>query len=186
MSDLSDEAIMARVQKGETQLLEMLIKRYERALFAYAQRIVQQRSAAEDAFQETFLRVFRNRAQYRAGSSFRPWLYTICLNACRDSLRKRSRRPESELEKAAYALSDGQPGPDTLSAQTALAERIRLAVEALPEKQRDVFLLSYYQQLQYPEISEILEIPVGTVKSRMFHASKFLAEQLRDYRDRHD
>jgi RNA polymerase sigma-70 factor (ECF subfamily) len=184
MNDLSDEALMARVQQGETQLLEMLIKRYERALFAYAQRIVQQRSAAEDAFQETFLRVFRKAQSYRPGSPFRPWLYTICLNTCRDSLRKRSRRPESELDKSAYALCDEQPGPEVVSAQQALAENIRRAVEALPEKQRDVFLLSYYQQLQYPEISEILQIPVGTVKSRMFHASKFLAEQLKDYRDR--
>ena len=182
MNDLSDEAIMARVQKGETHLLELLMKRYERALFAFAQRLLQQRGAAEDAFQETFLRVFRKRASYRPESTFRPWLYTICLNACRDSLRSRSRRAETELDKTAMTLADPQPGPDSLSAQAALARRIGQAMEALPEKQRDVFLLSYYQQLQYPEIAEILEIPVGTVKSRMFHASKFLAEQLKDYR----
>ena len=186
MSDLSDESLMARVQKGETQLLEMLIKRYEKALFAYAQRVLQHRAAAEDAFQETFLRVFQKRQSYREGSSFRPWLYTICLNACRDHLRKCSRRPESDLDKSAYALSDGQPGPDSVTAQSMLAAHIRQAVESLPEKQRDVLLLSYYQQLQYPEIAEILEIPVGTVKSRMFHASKFLAEQLNEYRNRHD
>lgn len=186
MSDLSDEAIMARLQAGETHLLELLMKRYERQIFAYAQRILMVRSSAEDAFQETFLRIFRKRATYKPGSPFRPWLYTICLNTCRDSLRAKNRRPESELEKTAFALADGQPGPEALSEQTALARRIRQAVEALPDKQRDVFLLSYYQGLQYPEIAEILEIPVGTVKSRMFHASKFLAEQLKDYRNRHD
>lgn len=182
MSDLSDEALMERIQKGETHLLELLIKRYEKPLFAYAFRVVQQRNAAEDAFQETFLRVFRKRDSYRPGALFRPWLYTICLNICRDALRARSRRPESELEKAALFVADAQPGPETLSTQSMLAARIQSAIEKLPEKQREVFLLSYYQQLQYPEISEILEIPVGTVKSRMFHASRFLAEQLKDYR----
>lgn len=183
MSDLSDEALMERVQKGETHLLDLLIKRYEKPLFAYAFRVVQQRNAAEDAFQETFLRVFRKRDSYRSGALFRPWLYTICLNTCRDALRARARRPESELEKAALFVPDAQPGPETLSSQSILAERIKAAIEKLPEKQREVFLLSYYQQLQYPEISEVLEIPVGTVKSRMFHASRFLAEQLKDYRD---
>jgi len=173
---------MEKIQQGQTQLLELLMKRYEKPLFAYAQRILNQRTSAEDAFQETFLRVFRNRSSYRAGSSFRAWVYTICLNSCRDQLRRKSRRPESELEKTAFALADDQPGPEEISAQSLLAQRIRAAVEALPEKQREVFLLSYYQQLAYPEISEILDIPVGTVKSRMFHASKFLAEQLRDFR----
>jgi len=183
MSDLSDEALMARVQKGETQLLELLIKRYEKPLFAYALRVMHQRTAAEDAFQETFLRVFRKRDSYRLGATFRPWLYTICLNTCRDAIRARGRRPEAELDKAALFVADAQPGPETLSGQSLLAQRIKSAVEALPEKQREVFLLSYYQQLQYPEIAEVLEIPVGTVKSRMFHASKFLAEKLKDYRD---
>jgi len=183
MSDLSDESLMERVQKGETQLLELLIKRYEKPLFAYAFRVMQQRPAAEDAFQETFLRIFRKRDSYRAGAAFRPWLYTICLNTCRDALRARGRRPESELDKTVLVVADAQPGPETLSAQTILGERIKAAMEALPDKQREVFLLSYYQQLQYPEVAEILEIPVGTVKSRMFHASRFLAEKLKDYRD---
>lgn len=182
MSDLSDESLMERVQKGETHLLELLIKRYEKPLFAYAYRVVQQRSAAEDAFQETFLRVFRKRDSYRPGAPFRPWLYTICLNTCRDALRARSRRPEAELDKAALFVPDAQPGPETLSGQAVMAARIKDAIDKLPEKQREVFLLAYYQQMQYPEISEILEIPVGTVKSRMFHASRFLAEQLKDYR----
>jgi RNA polymerase sigma-70 factor (ECF subfamily) len=182
MTDLSDEALMERVQKGETHLLELLIKRYEKPLFAYAFRVVQTRSAAEDAFQETFLRVFRKRDSYRAGAPFRPWLYTICLNTCRDALRAKSRRPEAELDKAALFVPDAQPGPETLTNQSSLAARIKEAIEKLPDKQREVFLLSYYQQLQYPEISEILDIPVGTVKSRMFHASRFLAEQLKDYR----
>ena len=181
MTDMSDEAVMEKVQKGETALLGLLAQRYEKALYAFAARIVSQPSAAEDAFQETFLRVFRKRDTYRAGAPFRPWLYQICLNTCRDWLRSRNRRPEAEL-KPELPVLDPSPGPEALSAQSEMAQRIRRAVEKLPEKHREVFILQYYQNLQYPEISEILDIPVGTVKSRMFHCSKLLAEELKDLR----
>lgn len=179
MSDLSDEAIMARVQGGETGLLELLVRRYEKPLYAFALRVVGERTAAEDAFQESFLKVLRKRHTYRPGSAFRPWLYQICLNVCRDGLRKRSRRPESELPET-MVVADPSPGPEVVSQQSALAQRIRQAIEQLPDKHREVFILQYYQGLQYPEISEILEIPVGTVKSRMFHASQKLSLALRD------
>lgn len=181
MSDLSDEAIMARVQSGETGLLDLLVRRYERPLFAFAMRVVGQRTAAEDAFQETFLRILRKRESYRVGASFRPWLYQICLNICRDSLRKRNRRPESELPET-LVVADPAPGPEALSEQALLSERIRRAIDGLPEKHREVFILQYYQGLQYPEISEILGIPIGTIKSRMFHASQKLSLALKDMR----
>lgn len=169
---------MARVQSGETELLGELAGRYQRALYAFAHRMVGE--LAEDVFQETFLKVFRKRASYRRGSPFRPWLYQICLNVCRDTLRSRSRRPEAELDPE-IPIVDKSAGPERLSEQAGLARRVRQAVSRLPEKQRDVFILSHYQELPYAEIAEILELPVGTVKSRMFHAARFLAEQLRDW-----
>jgi RNA polymerase sigma-70 factor (ECF subfamily) len=181
MSELSDEAIMARVQGGETGLLDLLVRRYEKPLYGFAFRLLAERTAAEDAFQETFLRVLRKRASYRIGCPLRPWLYQICLNACRDALRKRARRPETELPER-LALADPAPGPEALSAQSALAERVRQAVAALPEKHREVFLLHHYQGLAYPEIADILSIPLGTVKSRMFHASQKLSLALQDLR----
>jgi RNA polymerase sigma-70 factor, ECF subfamily len=179
---VSDEALMQKVQQGETELLGELASRYQRQLFAFAFRILADSTASEDAFQETILRIFRKRHAYKSGAPFKPWAYQICLNICRDSLRSRSRRPESELDPD-LPLADPSPGPDTLSEQATLAERVRQAVQRLPFKQREVFILHHYQHLQYAEIGEILELPVGTVKSRMFHASKFLAEQLKDLRD---
>ena len=181
MSDLSDEAIMEKVQRGETALLELLVARYERSLFNYALRVVNDSGAAEDAFQETFLRIFRKRSSYREGAAFRPWLYQICLNICRDLLRKKSRRPEAEL-KDEIPISDPAPGPEALSSSAEMAGNIRGAINSLPEKQRDVFILHYYQCMPYPEIADILEIPVGTVKSRMFHATKTLVDLLQEFR----
>jgi RNA polymerase sigma-70 factor (ECF subfamily) len=178
MSDLSDEALMSKVQAGQTSCLELLVTRYQQPLYAFAYRVMGRSTAAEDAFQETFLKVFRNRASYKTGAPFRPWVYQICLNICRDQLRKDQRRPEAEL-KPELPVLDPSPGPEELSAQSDTSEKIRRAVESLPEKQQEVFVLSYYQSLSYPEIAEILDIPVGTIKSRMFHASKLLAEALK-------
>ena len=173
---------MARVQQGETDLLDLLVRRYERPLYGYAMRVVGERTAAEDCFQETFLRILRKRGTYKPGSPFRPWLYQICLNICRDWHRRRGRKPERELPPETLSMADPAPGPEVLSDQMLLAQRVRQAVEGLPEKHREVFILQYYQGLQYPEIGAILGIPVGTVKSRMFHASQKLSQALSDFR----
>lgn len=173
---------MAQVQKGQGTHLELLVQRYEKPLYAFAYRILQDRSAAEDAFQETFLKVYQKRYSYRPGSPFRPWLYQICLNHCRDCLRRRTRRPETALEPE-IPLPDPSLGPDQLAAHAALTARIRQAIAELPQKQREVFILHYYQELPYPEIALVVGIPLGTIKSRMFHATKQLADDLRDLRE---
>lgn len=175
----SDEFLMEKLREGDRSMLEPLIRRYERPLFAYACKILKDRDRAQDVFQETFIRVFRRRSTYRTGARFRPWLYQICLNLCRDLLRKQTRQSETEL-KDELPLPDLRPGPEERSEKTAVAARVREAVTALPEKQRQVVILAQYQGLSYPEISEILKVPVGTIKSRMFHAVKKLAQELKD------
>ena len=180
MDDLADEVLMERVQRGESQLLGLLARRYERSLFALSMRMLRQREAAEDAFQDTLLKVFQSRSSYRPGSSFRPWVYRICLNVCRDQLRKQQRRPQAELKEDPV---DQRAGVAEEVEKARLARVVAAAVGAMPEKQRDVFLLSFYEQLPYPEIAEILDIPVGTVKSRMFHATRWLSEKLSENRN---
>ena len=182
MDELSDEAIMERVKAGETGRLDLLVYRYEKPLHAYAFRIMGNRAAAEDAFQETFLKLLRSREQYRVGALVRPWLYQICLNVCRDALRKNSRRPQTVELSPILPLPDPSEGPEELSQQAALFTRVRTAVEELPEKHREVFLLAFYQELPYSEIAEILDIPVGTVKSRVFMAHRKLSLTLSEFR----
>ena len=179
MSELSDEALMERVQQGDSSVLGLLMRRYERPLYALAWRMLGDRAAAEDAFQETFLRVLRKRGSYRKGATFRPWLYQICLNYCRDELRRRGRRPEAELAED-LPLPDPEPGPAERAQAEAKKQRIREAVETLPDKQREVFLLVHYQGMAYGEAAEVVGIPPGTVKSRMFYALRYLAGKLLD------
>ncbi len=171
--DESDETLMNRVVDGDLQALETLVRRYERQLFAYAARSLGDRHQASDAF----LKVFQKKHTYRRDAPFRPWVYRICQNVCRDHFRRRQRRTEVGLDQVGDP-SDSAPGPAESLQKSVLARKVRSAVESLPEKMRSVFLLVHYQELSHPEASEVLEIPLGTVKSRMHHAFKKLAEKL--------
>ncbi len=176
----SDEQLFQQVAAGQTERLGELVERYQRQLHSLALRLLHRRPEAEDAVQETFLRALRFRHQFRQGSRVRPWLYQICLNLCRDQLRQRSRRPESDLED--LVVADPARGPEEQSLQKLTAERVRQAVMSLPDKHREVFILVQYQNMSYLEAAEIMDVPVGTIKSRMFHASAKLAEALKDLR----
>lgn len=173
---MTDEFLMERVREGDAAMFEALVERYEKPLYGFIVRIVGDRREAEDLFQECFLRIHQKRDSYRAGAPFRPWLYRICLNLCRDALRRRARR-HLPLD---VEITDPAPGPEDRARQSVVADRIRGAVDALPDKQREVFVLHQYQGLPYPEIAEVVGIPLGTVKSRMHYAVNALADALRD------
>jgi len=159
-------------------MLTPLMRKYEKPLFAFICRILGSRREAEDLFQETFLRIFQKRGTYREGMPFPPWMYRICLNLCRDHQRERMRKPEKLFhdEKQSEQIAD----PKARMTRNLIVYRVKMAVNGLPEKLRHVFLLHNYQGLTYSEIAETLDIPVGTVKSRMNLAVTHLAEELRD------
>jgi RNA polymerase sigma-70 factor (ECF subfamily) len=176
--NVADERLMELFLDGDHEALETLVRRYQEPLFAFAVRTLDNnRAAAEDAFQETFLRVYRRRSTYRKGRSFRAWIYQICLNVCRDALRKGKRCREVPLSQGARTL-DASPGPAELAVTMFEAARVRRAVAQLPKKQSDVVLLAHYQGLAYPEIAQVLDIPVGTVKSRNHTAIRNLSRFL--------
>lgn len=170
----SDEALWAQ---DDDAGFERLVRRYEPRLFNYARRILGSAADAEDVFQETFLRVYAHRHRFRAGALFRPWVYRIATNLCRDVLRKRKRRPTISLDSPGAGDSDsrglgermasGAPTPAEAAVGSETQARLASAVEALPLKQRTVFVMARYDELPYAEIARTLRIPVGTVKSRM-------------------
>lgn len=176
----SDEALFEQVVRGQTERLSELVERYQGQLHSLALRLLHRRPEAEDAVQETFLRSLRFRHQFRQGSRVRPWLYQICLNVCRDQLRKKTRRPESDLEDVVVA--DPGLGPEQQALREMTARAVRQAVMELPDKHREVFVLVQYQHMTYAEAAEVMGLPVGTIKSRMFHASAKLAEALKELR----
>jgi len=181
---------MLRIQIEDTSAFGVLMKRYEPALFNFLRRMTGNTADAEELFQETFLRVYQHRARFDATLPFKPWLYRIATNCCNDRLRYRMRRPSFSLDAPVdddsavplgARVANGHAGPAEHAREHELQERLAGAVKALPVKQRSVFLMARYDGMSYEAIGQALEIPVGTVKSRMNTAVTFLMEQLNEF-----
>jgi RNA polymerase sigma-70 factor (ECF subfamily) len=170
---------------GDIKSMEKLVEEYKDDLYNLCFRMTFSRFEADDLFQQTWEKAIKNAARFN-GKSFRNWLYTICINTYRDSMRKNERRKKiggidfkntKEKEIAMSLVSDGITAEDTaLERQT----RIKLAglVNCLPEKQKSAVVLHYYQGLSYEETAGILNIPQGTVKSRLSAAKRKLKTKL--------
>jgi len=184
----SDEELLTRFCKGQTEAFGALVRRYERELYGYLRRYLGDASLAEDVFQNTFLQVYVKSGQYEAGRPVRPWLYTIATNQAIDALRRNGRHQALSLDQQREELADGEmsslietlesagPGPLDMAQGQERNEKIRASVDRLPDFLRQVLLLAYYQGLKYREIADILGIPVGTVKSRLHAALVKLQE----------
>jgi RNA polymerase sigma-70 factor (ECF subfamily) len=185
----SDEDLLARLRRGERAAFAPLVHRYERELFGYLRRYLGDDDLADDVFQNTFVQVFLKIQQYEPGRAARPWLYAIATNQAIDALRRRARRaadrpaetvsaPDEEGE--ARPLFELLPAPGDAPPEEAERseerERVRAAVGRLPELLRQAVLLVYFQGLKYQDAAEVLDIPVGTVKSRLHAALQKLME----------
>src|SRR5882672_2261046 len=187
-SSLTDEELLEAYRKdGDEDLFSELVKRYERELYSYLRRYLGDAELAEDAFQAAFLQVHLKCQQYEPGRAVRPWLYTIATNQAIDAQRRSRRHRMVSLDRTGPKegedvgrlldlLTSKEPTP---TAQLGAAERARWlhdAVDELPEPLQDVIRLVCFQELKYREAAEALEIPVGTVKSRMHAAVAKLNE----------
>lgn len=184
----SDEDLLSRFRKGQQDVFGILVRRYQRELYGYLRRYLGDPSLADDVFQATFLQVFVKANQYEEGRPVRPWLYTIATHQAIDAMRRVGRHPTVSLDQATTESGEGEVHSliDLLQGrevdpfeQTQADERrvvVRAAVEKLPEFLKQVVLLAYYQGLKYRDIADILEIPVGTVKSRLHTALTKLHE----------
>ena len=173
-----DWALMKRLARGDETATSELLQAYQAALMNFFRRLGAQTDEAEDALQETFGRLFAYRHRYKPTGSFRTFLYTVARRAWIDLCRKRQRRQKGETtgDVSFYEAPVGTSSDDRMDLEAALRH--------LPETHRMVVILSVFGGLQYEEISKVLEIPEGTVKSRMFHALRKLKAQLIHASDR--
>lgn len=178
---LSDEQLMAKYQAGHQNAFATLIKRYEKELYHFLVRFLGNTSLAEESFQEAFLQVHISAGRFDTEKKFRPWLYTIAANKARDLLRSRATRPTVQLTESSqedshsdlwdYLLhTDRTPG-DILD-EKYQNERVRATVDKLPNRHREILILAYFNQVSYKQMAEVLDIPLGTVKSRLHAAVK--------------
>jgi RNA polymerase sigma-70 factor (ECF subfamily) len=180
MSD--EELLLAYRDSADPEAFSELVHRYERELYSYLRRYLGDAAMAEDAFQATFLQVHLKCDQFEEGRKFRPWLYTIATNQAIDAQRRNKRHKNVSLDRNTKPegsddvgtlmdlLTSKEPLPEMRMETTQRRDWVRGAVESLPDGLRDAVHLVYYQGLKYREAAEILDIPVGTVKSRL-HAA---------------
>jgi RNA polymerase sigma-70 factor, ECF subfamily len=190
-ADSTDEALLTAYLHGDKQAFATLVKRYERELYLFLVRFLGDRAAADDVFQEAFLQVHQSIEQFDASKRFRPWLFTIAANKARDLLRSNARRPTSPLE-ASITPGDDDSGkyidlmrsaaelPDEPLQRRELSQRVQKTVAQMPGHLKEILLLSYFHGFAYKQIGDILDIPLGTVKSRLHAAVAFFAEKWRE------
>lgn len=176
----TDEALLEAYVNGERDALRELMTRYQSDLMAFLTRFLGSRTSAEDVFQETFLQLHLSAETFDVTRRLKPWLFTIAANKARDHLRRSSRRSAMSLSAHIGGEGEGQrfadlmqadlPTPDAPITDEERARLIRDVIDAMPPHLREILLLSYFQQLSYNQIADSLEIPLGTVKSRL-HAA---------------
>lgn len=193
LEQLTDEQLLALHQQGDEDrpYLATLIQRYERELYSFLRRYLGDAALAEDAFQATFLQVHRKGHLFDAGRKFRPWLYTVATNRAIDLQRRNKRHQAVSLNRSARAessengslidlLASGESGPGEHFETAERSEWVRRAVASLPEPLQQVVSLVYFRGMKYREAADELQVPVGTVKSRLHSAVGSLGQQWRE------
>ena len=186
----SDAEVMLRVKAGDQPAFNYLVQKYRRPLVGFMYRMARNAAVAEDLAQEVFLRVYRSRESYEASAKFTTWLYRIATNLAVNHARDtRHERPEvmvsldepDEATGMTLDLADGEMTAEQAMVRRERLTAIRRKIEALPERQRLAVVMHKYQQLDYRQIAEVLELSESATKSLLFRAYETLREQLREF-----
>jgi RNA polymerase sigma-70 factor, ECF subfamily len=189
-----DLTLVKRIRTGDQRAFRMLVERYQRKVYAVALGMLKDKEEAMDVSQEAFVKVYKYLDHFKGDSSFYTWLYRITVNVCIDVLRKRGgagRPSDVEFDEAVqHDLAEANIGalgtrlgtnPQKSALRRELAEKIQEALEQLPEKHRAILLLREIEGMSYEDLARILEIPKGTVMSRLFHARAKVQKILTEY-----
>ena len=185
---IRDGDLLERHRRGDPRAFETLVERYRRELFNFLFHLTRDATLAEDAFQETFLQVHRSAAAFDRSRPFKPWLFTIAANKARDTLRQRGRHQAAPLDAALAGNDQGAtyselmpsdvPPPEAALANFQTRQAVDNIVAGMPDHLRTVLLLCYFQEMPYQDIADALDVPLGTVKSRLHAAMHKLTESL--------
>ncbi|WP_197467833.1 RNA polymerase sigma factor RpoE [Marinomonas gallaica] len=182
----SDEALVKRVQNGDKRAFDLLVLKYQHKVAALISRYIQDKHEVLDVAQDSFIKAYRAIDSFRGESAFYTWLYRIAVNTAKNYLVSRSRRPPSsdvELDNedvhANYReLSDGGT-PDANLNRDRLESEIQSAIKDLPEELRGALTLREFDGLSYEDIAQVMDCPVGTVRSRIFRAREAVEKRIR-------
>ncbi|MFO0833099.1 MAG: RNA polymerase sigma factor [Phycisphaerales bacterium] len=195
MDPTSDESLFDRYRRGDTASLRTIIERHHVELLRFLVRLVGDQAGAEDVFQETFLQVHLSAASFDTSRRFRPWLFTIAANKARDYLRRKGRRRTLELSAPVGGGGDDDggsfidlmevriPSPQQRLDDDETSRQVQTALDILSPSLKEILLLAYFQRLSYQQIADDLDIPLGTVKSRLHAAVASFAKAWKKTQD---
>lgn len=185
---VTDEQLLLKYREtGDRETFAQLVYRYERELFNYLRRYLGNAEMAEDVFQSTFALVHLKCEQFESGRRFRPWLYTIATNQAIDARRRNKRHrtvsldsprevEHDEVGQMMNLLESGEQSPDQNCMDEERKQMVRQTLEQLPDSMYSILQMVYFQGMKYREAAEVLNVPVGTVKSRVHSAISKLSE----------
>jgi RNA polymerase sigma-70 factor (ECF subfamily) len=191
----TDAQLVARAQRGDQRAFELLVMKYQRRIERLIGRMVRDDALVQDIAQESFIRAYRALPQFRGDSAFYTWMYRIAVNTAKKALVDLKRdpvMPESSMQLpddgdetsvCGFEPSDGET-PDAVLASKQIALAVNAAIEALSEDLRQAVTLREIEGLSYEEIADVMNCPIGTVRSRIFRAREAIAERLRPLLDR--
>lgn len=194
MDERSDEQLVEDYRNGDEAALAELMRRYERELLAFLIRLMGNRAAAEDVFQDAFIQIHLSSDAFDVNRRFKPWLFTIAANKGRDYFRKNARhtsmvglstpiRGSAESGQTTRLVDLLELDTEEESAglsQAELRDRVRHIIDELPRHMREILLLAYFQRMSYNQMADSLGIPLGTVKSRLHSAVATFGQRWRD------
>ena len=185
----SDALLVERAVAGDHKAFEMLVIKYQRRIQRLIGRMVRDVDLVEDIAQETFIRAYRALAQFRGEAKFYTWLYRIAVNTAKKALMDLKRNPtvsenasksddDDETSRVENELTSSET-PEAVLASKEIAQIINAAMEALPEELREAITLREIEGLSYEEISEAMDCPIGTVRSRIFRAREAISAKIK-------
>ena len=180
LPDLERE-LLRKCQAGDARFFEPIVRAYERPGMRVALGMIGNQDDAMDTLQDAFVKTWRSLARFDLKRPFGPWFFQILRNQCRDALRSRRVRFRLEVldERLEARPSDPERSPERIQERKAAKEQLWKALERLSEDHREVLVLKEIEGFRYGEIAQILNVPEGTVASRLFHARRALANVLR-------
>lgn len=190
MAQDTDQELVKRVQKGDQAAFDMLFARYQVRIINLIARYVRDADEVRDVAQEAFIKAYRALPRFRGDSQFYTWLYRIAINTAKNHLVSRSRRPPSsdvDIDDADYRddadMLRETEDPESALSRDQLEATIHQALSQLPDDLRSALTLREFDGLSYEQIANILDCPVGTVRSRIFRAREFVDQQIRPLLD---
>ena len=177
----NEQKLIARASGGDPAAFNQLMAMHEKRMYAVALRMFATREDAQDCLQEAMLRVYRAIGSFKGQSSFSTWVYRITMNTCLDELRRKKNRPNTSLDNLldqGWSPSDGDNAPERSAIQSETRAQLAGAIRELPEDMRSAIVLRDVQGYSYDEIAQILDVNVGTIKSRISRGREKLREKL--------